>query len=517
MRLRAQPAWRAAAGDEEARAFLQARLATFARVTTITIGAVIAFFVLLYLFAPDIKPRLAKDIFAAWVFVLALFAVGSRALATSWSPSFRTLYTLDVASAVLVGVVMAAAVYFQPERRAAGYSSLIQTIFFLFARAFIVPSSGRRTAAVSAVAMAPLLAAAIGIVYVVDQDIPGPAYVTGAIVLCGGTVLLATVGSRIIYELRRQVSEITQLGQYTLEGKLGEGGMGTVHRGRHVLLRRPTAIKLIRPDRVGAAMLDRFELEVQHTSQLRHPNTVSVFDYGRTADGVFYYAMELLDGMNLEEVVKRYGPLPVRRTIDILVQVCGALHEAHERGIVHRDVKPANIILCEHGGVPDVAKVVDFGLVKEIAHDSHDSKESVVGTPAYMAPEMIAGTEGITPAADLYALGAVGYYLLTGRRVFEGSMMVAIVQHATAEAPRVSSSRLEVPPALDAVIARCLRKSPLERFASAAVLAGELRAIACDDWSEAAASAWWAERRSVYAPEITEAATQTVTIARRAP
>jgi hypothetical protein len=477
---------------------------------------VIVFFMSLYSLAPDIKPRLAPDLFVAWIAVLALFAIGTRALATSWAPSLRTLYSLDVASAVMVGAVMAAAVYFQPERRAAGYSSLIQTIFYIFARAFIVPSSARRTAAVSTLTMLLLLAAAVGLVYEVEQDLPAPAYITGAIVLTGGTVLLATVGSRVIYELQRRVTEATQLGQYTLEGKLGEGGMGTVHRGRHVLLRRPTAIKLIRPDRVGAAMLDRFEAEVQHTSQLRHPNTVSVFDFGRTADGVFYYAMELLDGMNLEEVVRRYGPLPIKRTIDVLVQVCGALQEAHERGIVHRDIKPANIILCEHGGATDVAKVVDFGLVKEIAHDSHDSKESVVGTPAYIAPEMIAGTEGITPAADLYALGAVGYFLLTGRRVFEGSMMVAIVQHATAEPPRVSASRLEVPPALDAIIGRCLRKQPSERFASAAALADELHAIVCDDWSESAASAWWSERRSVHAPEITEAATRTMTIARRA-
>jgi serine/threonine protein kinase len=318
----------------------------------------------------------------------------------------------------------------------------------------------------------------------------------------------------LIYVLQRQVSAAVQLGQYTLETQIGEGGMGTVYRGHHVMLRRPTAIKLLRADRVGADTLDRFEREVQHTSQLSHPNTVAVFDYGRSSDGVFYYAMEYLDGMDLEEIVRTHGPLGAGRTIEILVQVCGALQEAHERGIVHRDIKPANIILCEHGGVPDVAKVVDFGLVKELSADALASSENIVGTPAYVAPEVITNPATVSPAADLYALGAVGYFLLAGRRVFDGKTPVELcIQHVTSEPAPLSSVAPNVPAELEVAIMRCLRKRPEDRFATAADLAESLRAIATTDWSEQAAAAWWRTHRAAHtAPASRDLVTQTVTI-----
>jgi serine/threonine protein kinase len=280
------------------------------------------------------------------------------------------------------------------------------------------------------------------------------------------------------------------------------------------MLRRPTALKLLRADRIGAGTLARFEREVQHTSQLAHPNTVAVFDYGRSSDGVFYYVMEYLDGFDLEQIVRRHGPLGAGRTINILVQVCGALQEAHERGIVHRDIKPPNIILCEHGGVPDVAKVVDFGLVKEIASDAVATSENIVGTPAYLAPETITDPRTIRPAADLYSLGAVGYFLLAGRRVFEGSNAIEVcIQHATVEPTPLSQVARGVPAALEAAVMRCLRKRPDERFASAAELADALLAIATPDWSEDAAAAWWAAHRGVAAPAPSAtSATQSITI-----
>ena len=227
------------------------------------------------------------------------------------------------------------------------------------------------------------------------------------------SITVASAGSAVIYGLRRQVSDARRLGQYTLEEKIGEGGMGAVYRAHHALLRRPTAIKLLLPERVGADNLARFEREVQHMSQLTHPNTVAVFDYGRSPDGVFYYAMEYLDGARPRAARARVdGPQPRGARRPHPAQVCGALAEAHARGLIHRDIKPANIILCERGGVPDVAKVVDFGLVKEIEDASvglsHEA--SLVGTPHYLAPEAVRSIRSSrTRAADLYALGAVGY------------------------------------------------------------------------------------------------------------
>jgi serine/threonine-protein kinase len=224
--------------------------------------------------------------------------------------------------------------------------------------------------------------------------------------------------------------------------------------------------------------------------------------------------MEYLDGLDLEQLVRRHGPLNAGRTIAILIQVCGALDEAHERGIVHRDIKPANIILCEHGGVPDVAKVVDFGLVKDITQDAATTHENIVGTPAYVAPEIITDPRAVSPSADLYALGAVGYFLLSGRRVFEGHNAVDVcIQHVTAEPKPLSSVALNVPAGLEAAIMRCLRKQPSDRYASAAALAEALRFVRTSDWGEHDASLWWQDQRaSRVAPPSSLAPTETITV-----
>jgi serine/threonine-protein kinase len=307
-----------------------------------------------------------------------------------------------------------------------------------------------------------------------------------------------------------------QLGQYTLDRKIGEGGNGAVYRARHALLRRPTAVKLLLPDKVGAENLDRFEREVQHMSQLTHPNTVAVFDYGRSPDGVLYYAMEYLGGVDLENLVRLHGPQPSSRVIDILVQVCGALQEAHEAGIIHRDIKPANIILCERGGVADVAKVVDFGLVKEITRDTSASAQIILGTPAYVAPEAVTDPASIGPAADLYALGAVGYFLLTGRRVFEGKTAVELcIQHVTQPPRRPTEvAKILLPKELEDLILRCLAKNPGDRFESASQLAEALEAIPrAPDWDRADARRWWREFRARQeVPPSAAAPTLTITV-----
>jgi hypothetical protein len=314
--------------------------------------------------------------------------------------------------------------------------------------------------------------------------------------------------NRLVGELRE---EARQLGQYTLQAKIGEGGMGVVYRGRHALLRRPTAIKLLSPERSRKEDLLRFEREVRLTARLTHPNTVTIFDFGRTPDDVFYYAMELLEGGTLEDIVAVAGPQPPARVAQVLQMIAGALSEAHGIGLIHRDIKPANIMLCEKGGEHDVAKVLDFGLVKETrlgAAPSLTQDSQITGTPYYMAPEAILDPQHVDGRADLYALGAVGYYLLTGHNVFEGRSSIEVMSQHLHKEPPPPSQRLgtPVPPDLEAVLLACLRKTPNERPADALALRQRLRA--CRDlgtWELEDARAWWEkhgeavrERRAVH-------------------
>ena len=290
-----------------------------------------------------------------------------------------------------------------------------------------------------------------------------------------------------------------ELGQYQLEVKLGEGGMGVVYRGRHRMLRRPTAIKLLHPDKTTDEAIARFEREVQLTCQLNHPNTIAIYDYGRTPEGIFYYAMELLEGINLDTLVARHGRQPASRVIHILRQVCGSLAEAHEIGLVHRDIKPANIVLGRRGGEADVAKVLDFGLVKAIdakMEASLTSVGAVLGTPLFMSPEAIESADRIDGRSDLYALAAVGYFLLTGSPPFEGKSVVEICMHHARTPPQRPSERLGISIAadLEAVLLKGLAKQPAERFATARDLADAL--AACQDaaaWSRQVADGWWRE------------------------
>jgi serine/threonine-protein kinase len=375
-------------------------------------------------------------------------------------------------------------------------------------RAVAVPSTPTRTFWVVLAALAPQMAVATyfyvegGTLGVSNRqpfgtDIGGLLNVLG---WSGVAVAVATVGARVIFGLRTEADKIKRLGQYVLEEKIGEGGMGIVYRASHAMLRRPTAVKLLPPEKTGEDTIRRFEREVQFTSRLSHPCTVAIFDYGRTPDGVFYYAMEYLDGVNLEDLVRIEGPQPAARVIHILQQVCGALTEAHEVGLIHRDIKPANVILCERGGIPDVAKVVDFGLVKAIAATDADAtvlatvQHALTGTPMYMAPEAIKGDQGVDGRSDLYALGAVGYFLITGAPVFEAQNIMEIVGHHlhTEPPPLADRSDATVLPEFEAVVMRCLAKNPDDRFPTARALAQALAACATRcPWSlEQAGSSW---------------------------
>ena len=311
-----------------------------------------------------------------------------------------------------------------------------------------------------------------------------------------GLIALALSASRVIFRLRGRVREAEQLGQYTLLRKLGEGGMGIVWEAKHALLQRRTAIKLLPPERAGAEAIARFEREVQLTSQLTHPNTVAIYDYGRTADGAFYYAMEYLDGMDLQRLVELDGPQPPARVVHVMKQVVSALAEAHALSLVHRDIKPANIVLCERGGRHDVAKVVDFGLVKSVTGQdpTFSAAHVILGTPLFLSPEAIRGPEGVDARSDLYACGAVAYYLLTGRPVFEGDKLVEICSHHLFNAPLPPSLRLgaPLPAALEQIVLRCLEKLPDARFASAQALYDALSECGAPAWTDAEARASWA-------------------------
>ncbi len=369
-------------------------------------------------------------------------------------------------------------------------------VLVLVMRAAIVPSPAWRTAGVGL--LATLAVTVPAWFYTADSASMFDRYAWIAIATWGLIFTLATaIVSRIIYGLQVSVRRAMQLGNYTLDKKIGEGGMGVVYLARHALLRRPTAVKLLRPDRMGEHSIARFEREVQQTSRLEHPNIVVIYDYGRTPDGQFYYAMEYLNGLTLGELVEREGPLPPGRVIYILAQVAHALAAAHDNGLIHRDVKPANIVLCNRGGVADLAKVVDFGLVKDIetpAEPSLSAANAITGTPLYLAPEALTDPDSIDGRADLYALGAIGYYLLTGEHVFTGRSVVEICGHHLHSPPPDPSQRLgrALPQDLVDVLLRCLAKDPEGRFGDGRRMRDALLSCrSATTWSLTEATAWW--------------------------
>jgi len=372
----------------------------------------------------------------------------------------------------------------------------------LLGRAALVPSEPRRTGWISA-------ASVVAIPFVTflifrggaPADLPLGAVVTQATLWASFTVLLATLISNVTFHLRRSVARARRLGQYTLLEKIGEGGMGVVYRAEHEMLRRPTAIKLLLPRSAGEQSLRRFEREAQLTARLTNPHTVSVYDYGRTPEGAFYYVMEYLEGLDLERLVREEGPLPPGRVVYILRQVCESLAEAHGAGLIHRDIKPANIVLSDRGGIADFAKVLDFGLVKEVdeSGDARLTRENVfAGTPDYLAPETIQDGSSPDPRSDLYSLGAVAYYLLTGAPVFNGRPIEVIQSHLRAF-PVPPSARLgrPLPAKLEALVLECLEKDPNRRPESAQALMDRL--AACDDvepWGADEARRWWRSRKT---------------------
>ena len=311
------------------------------------------------------------------------------------------------------------------------------------------------------------------------------------------SAVLILMSSFAIQFLRRRVEEVRQLGQYTLESKIGEGGMGKVYLARHALLRRPTAVKFIRADKVSEENIEHFEREVQSSSQLTHPNTIEIYDYGRTEEGIFYYVMEYLPGLTLGDLVEMEGAIPPARAIYILRQLCASLAEAHARGFVHRDVKPLNVILTERGGRFDFVKVLDFGLVREtnLPDAEHPGTvHEVAGTPPYIAPERLQDPSCMDTRSDLYSVGVIAFNLVTGKQPFEGSSAAEIAWHCVntpAQRP-ADVAEQSIPAELEQLIVDCMARDPSQRPVNAESIISRLDAIATGQgWDEPAAQEWW--------------------------
>jgi serine/threonine-protein kinase len=371
----------------------------------------------------------------------------------------------------------------------------------------ILPGPPRRMllAAIASAAMVPLAILVLerwGVVRATPGDY-SDAVIQGAF-----AVALAYLGARVVHGLGREVVKARELGSYRLVEKLGEGGMGEVWRAQHRMLARPAAIKLIRglADRAGGGTAEdlrrRFEREAQAIASLRSPHTVELFDFGVAQDGTFYYAMELLEGLDADTLVRRFGPLAPERVVHILRQVCHSLAEAESYGLVHRDIKPANIFLCRYGIEHDFVKVLDFGLVKSLDGGAPAAERGaaltqdtvIQGTPAFMAPEQALGGAPLDARADIYATGCVAYWLLTGQFVFTADTPLGILMHHARTPPTPPSSRCDspIPEALDRLVLACLAKDPADRPQTAGELAQRLGEIPCGSlWTEGRAREWW--------------------------
>jgi serine/threonine-protein kinase len=509
-----QPTARGLSESEEDRAFLQRRVALFGLV----IGCSYAFVWLyrLTLMSAIGQPIAFRDPSFWWHLVATGFFLLLWLACRRGTRSARFIRSAELLALSLGVLATSTMALYIPFEARPDFIILLALSNVILGRAIFVPSSGRWTLTLGLIVGAVVL----GSVYFgsLHSDLTkwgaifprragqGPRQAAAAITIeiavwWALTTMLSTATSVVIYGLRRRVRDAEQLGQYRLEEKLGEGGMGMVYRASHSFLRRPTAVKLLPPDRAGAENLRRFEQEVQLTASLTHPHTITIFDYGHTADGLFYYAMEYIDGLTLNDVVARSGPQPQGRVIHVMRQAASALVEAHGVGLVHRDIKPGNIMVHlshPYGGGMDFVNVLDFGLVKQVHRGGGielSNEANLAGTPQYMAPESIMAPDAVDPRADLYALGAVAYYLLTGTHVFTGKSIVEVCGHHLHTAPEPPSSRLgtSIAPELERLVLRCLDKEPSERPRTAFDL--ERNFADCDGvapWTTEDAQRWWA-------------------------
>jgi serine/threonine-protein kinase len=368
----------------------------------------------------------------------------------------------------------------------------------------LIPNTAGRCIVVVAAMVVGFLAITLGLALATVSTPPGA---IAGYVLCSITDMalagaIAIFGAYRIETLQRAAAEARKLGPYRLRKRIGAGGMGEVYLAEHALLRRPCALKMIRREHTGdARLLARFEREVQAMATLAHPNTVRIYDYGLADDGTFYYAMEYLPSLSLDELVRRYGPLPPERVVFLLRQVCSALREAHGVGLVHRDIKPGNILTCASGGLHDMVKLLDFGLVRLQAANAlpgHRLTELGVsaGTPAFMSPEQASGAADVDARTDIYSLGTVAYFLLTGRPPFvEATSVQTMAAHLTTAVTPPGMLQPGVPADLEEIVLRCLEKDPAQRFRDVASVEEALSNTSCSvGWSSRAAAEWWSNK-----------------------
>jgi len=454
---------------------------------------------------------------AHFVSTLILAAIG-LSLCKTCPMTTRQLRWMEL---VTFGVPLAFFVLLQYEKSAqwADEYGVLPELFpcwllMIFTYALFIPNTWQRAAVIIGImAAAPLIA--ITATAIIDSDV-GALLFTDARVLVETSLVVAlaavsaVLGVRTINSLRDEALRAKQLGQYKLKRLIGSGGMGEVYLAEHVLMKRPCAIKVIRPEKAGdPKVLARFEREVQATAKLSHWNSVDIYDYGRADDGTFYYVMEYLPGMNLSELVRRYGPMPPARALHLVRQACNALSEAHDLGLVHRDIKPANIFAAIRGGRFDVAKLLDFGLAKpllDMGAAQLTQEGAITGSPLYMSPEQAIGDREPDARSDIYAVGAVLYFLVTGRPPFDDQQpMKVLIAHAHEPPPPPSQYNPDVPDDVELVIMRCLQKSPLDRYQSAGDVVAALED--CDDfgrWTRDDARNWWLERESAEAQTADE-------------
>jgi serine/threonine-protein kinase len=399
----------------------------------------------------------------------------------------------------------------EPSRLLAGRLSWLCVLVLLFP--MIVPNTPRKTLVASLIA-ASMDPVGIVIAHLRGLDTPALSVIVWNYLPNYVCAVIAVIPSKIMVRIGHHVQRARELGSYRLVHLIGRGGMGEVWNATHRMLARPAAIKLIKPELLGtrntketSAVIQRFRREAEAASWLQSPHTIRLYDFGETRNGTFYFVMELLEGLDLETLVRSYGPLPPERVVYLLRQACHSLGEAHDRGLIHRDVKPANIYLCHLGRDYDFVKVLDFGLVKYDQDESlldtmKGGDDLTTGTPAYMAPEMASG-DTVDRRADLYALGCVAYWLLTGEMVFTAeSALKMLIQHiqATPVPPSRRSGR-PIPADLERVVMRCLAKDPADRYDTADDLAAALAATSsAAGWGVEEAKVWWEEHISVPVP-----------------
>jgi tRNA A-37 threonylcarbamoyl transferase component Bud32 len=492
--------------SDETRTLLRKRLRTVAVLLFGGLGAFTFWLIAQWITRGELL--LGTTLFGCHLLVTALMGLCAWKLCAKCDLS---LPALRVAEAVVFG---APALYFfamDYERlhvtATLGAHSYVPTIvsgwmLLIFCYAMFIPNTWQRAAGVIAVLAATPIALLTYTYFfnsafhaLVDEHFMGS--VTEQALKIALAAVTGVVGVQTIGTLRREAFAAKQLGQYRLKKLLGSGGMGEVYLAEHQMMKRPCAVKVIRPEKAGdPQVLARFEREVRATAKLSHWNSIDIYDYGRTADGTFYYVMEFLPGHNLGELVNGHGPLPIARIVYLMRQVCDALAEAHGQGLVHRDIKPANIYCAYRGGVFDVAKILDFGLAKPLsdATDAGLTQEgSITGSPLFMSPEQATSSDQLDGRSDIYSLGALMYFMATGKAPFEyPSPLKVMIAHASEdpEPPRLLNG--EVPTELEEIILRSLEKRPEDRFQTVTELRDALDRVPVDgEWTARLAADWW--------------------------